>query len=128
MQLQEKIKLSVRQQCLKPNTIYEAQISNNTNYEHKKYLGAAETSFKERYSNHTRDFKHKKHMKCTELSKYIGNLKNQGITHIVKWRIVQKFNSKVSPNYCKLCLTEKLLIIKSLDDCNLLNKRCELVC
>ena len=116
MQLQEKRKPSVRQQCLKPNTIYEAQISNRTNYGHKKYLGAAETSFKERYSNHTRDFKHKKHMKCTELSKYIWNLKNQGIAPIVKWEIVQKFNSKVSPNFCKLCLTEKLFIIKSLDD------------
>ena len=62
--------------CLTPNIIYEAQISNNTNDEHRKYLGAAETSFKEIYSNHLRDFKHKKHMKCTELSKYIWNLKN----------------------------------------------------
>ena len=61
---------------LTPNIIYEAQISNNTNDEHRKYLGAAETSFKEIYSNHLRDFKHKKHMKCTELSKYIWNLKN----------------------------------------------------
>ena len=33
--------------CLTPNIIYEAKISNNTNDEHKKYLGAAETSFKE---------------------------------------------------------------------------------
>ena len=39
--------------CLMPNIIYEAQITNNTNDEHKKYPGAAETSFKERYSNHT---------------------------------------------------------------------------
>ena len=65
-------------------------------------------------------------MKCTELSKYIWNLKNQGITPIVKWRTVKKVNSKVSPNYCKLCLTEKFFI-ESLDDCNLLNKRSELV-
>ena len=45
--------------CLTPNIIYEVQISNNTNYEHKKHLGAAETSFRETYSNHTREFKHK---------------------------------------------------------------------
>ena len=57
--------------CLTLNNICEAQISNNTNDELKKYLGAAETSFKERYNNHTRHFKHKKYMKCTELSKYI---------------------------------------------------------
>ena len=85
--------------CLTSNIISEAQITNNTNDEHKKYLGAAETSFKERYSNHTRDFKHKKYMKCTELSKYIWSLKNQGITPIVKWRIVKKVNNKVSPDY-----------------------------
>ena len=34
-----------------PNIIYEFQISNNTKDEHKKYLGAAKTLFKERYNN-----------------------------------------------------------------------------
>ena len=67
----KKRKLSVGQQMPYPNIIYQAQITNNTNDEHKKSLGAVETSFKERYSNHTRDFKHKKCMKSTELSKYI---------------------------------------------------------
>ena len=57
--------------CLTPNIIYEAQIANNINDKHKMYLCAAKTSSKERYSNHTQDFKHKKYMKCTELSKYI---------------------------------------------------------
>ena len=57
--------------CLMPNIIYEAQIFNNTNDEYKKYLGAVETSFKKRYSNHTQDFKHEKYMKSNELSKYI---------------------------------------------------------
>ena len=37
--------------CLTPNIFYEAEISSNTNDEHKKYRGAAETSFKERPSN-----------------------------------------------------------------------------
>ena len=62
-------------------------------------------------------------MKCTE----IWSLKNQTIISIVKWRIAKRVNSKVSPNYCKLSLTEKFLIIKSFDDCNLLSKRSELV-
>ena len=44
---------------LTPNIIYDAQITSKTNEEHKKYLGAAEISFKERYSNHTQDFKQK---------------------------------------------------------------------
>ena len=66
-------------------------------------------------------------MKCTELSKYIWSLKNQGITPIVKCRIVKKVNSKVLPNNCKLYLTEKIFIIKYLDNWNLLKKRFELV-
>ena len=43
---------SLDNKCLTPIIIYYAQITNNTNDEHKTYLGAAETSFKERYSNH----------------------------------------------------------------------------
>ena len=57
----------------------------------------------------------------------IWSLKNQGITPVVKWRIVKKVNNKVSLNNCKLCLMEKIFVIKSLEDCNLLNKRSELV-
>ena len=33
--------------CLTRNTNYKVQITNNTKDEHKKYLGATETSFKE---------------------------------------------------------------------------------
>ena len=57
-------------------------------------------------------------MTCTELSEYIWSLKNQGITPIVKWKIVKKVNSIISPKYSKLCLTEKLFITKSLEGSN----------
>ena len=67
---------------LTPNIIYEAQITNNTNDDHKKYLGGAESSLKERYSNHKRDFKHKKYMNCTKLSKiYLEFEKSRYNTH-----------------------------------------------
>ena len=56
------------------NTIYKVKVTNNINDEHEKNLGAAETSFKERYSNHTWDFKRKKQMKSAKLSKYIWSL------------------------------------------------------
>ena len=75
--------------CVTSNIIYKAQISNNTKNKHKKYLGVAESSSKERYNNHVRGFKHKKYMKCTELSKYIWNLENQGKTLLIKWRIAK---------------------------------------
>ena len=70
--------------CLTPNMIYKAQITSNTNDEHKKYLGAADTSFKEKYRNQTRDFEYKKYMKCTKLSQHISSLKNQSIIPTVK--------------------------------------------
>ena len=70
-------------------------------------------------------------MKCTKLpkilnyQKYVWSLKNQHVTPTVKWRIAEKVHGRVSQNYFKLCLTEKFFIIKSLDHCNLLNKRSE---
>ena len=76
--------------CLTPNTAYEAKVSNETNDECKIYLGASETTFKERFRNHIRDYKHKKYEKCTELSKYIWILESQGTTLIVKWSVVRK--------------------------------------
>ena len=48
MQLQEKKHCPLDIKYLTPNIIYKAHISNNTNDEHKKYVGAAETSFKKR--------------------------------------------------------------------------------
>ena len=39
------------------------------------------TPFKERFRNHTRDFKYKKYEKCTELLKFIWTLKYHGITN-----------------------------------------------
>ena len=112
---------------LMPNIIYKAQVTNNTSDEHTKYLGAVETSFKERYRNNAQDFKHEKYMRGTELSKYIWSLKSQVITPIVKWRIVKKVNSGFTELLQQVMLNRKFFIIKSLDDCNWLNRRSEIV-
>jgi len=85
------------------------------------------TSFKERFRNHTRDFSHKQYIKSTELSKYIWDLKEAGITPIVKWSIVEKVYSDTKINYCKLCLLKKLYILDFIDDNRLLNKRSEFI-
>ena len=110
--------------CLTPSIVYEAKVSNKTNNECKRYLGASETPFKERFRSHTRDFKHKKYEKLTGLSKYIWTTKSDGLIPIVKWSIVKRVNSKTAANYCKLYLIEKFYIIQSLDDKNLLNETC----
>ena len=61
--------------CLTPSIVYGAKVSHETNNECKRYHGASETPFKERFRNYTRDLKHKKYDNCTELSKYIWTLK-----------------------------------------------------
>ena len=58
--------------CLMLNIIYEAQITNNTNDEHTKYLGAAKTSFKEIYSNRRQDLKHKRYMMRNNFQNIFG--------------------------------------------------------
>ena len=105
--------------CLTFNIVHEAKIFNKTNNECKRYLSDSKTPYKERFRNHTRDFKHKKYEKCTELSKYIWTLKSHGITPIDKWSIVKRVNKKTVASYCKLCPTETFYIIEYLDDQNL---------
>lgn len=45
------------------------------------------------------------------------------VTITINWRIVRKNYSKTISYYFKLCLTEDVSIIHSLDDTNLLNKQ-----
>ena len=73
--------------------------------------------------NLTRDFKHPKYRNSTELSKCIWELKDANISPVIEWSIVTKVLSKTQLNFCKLCLSEKFSIIKSLNDPNLLNKK-----
>ena len=91
------------------------------------YLGVTETPFKESFGNHMRDFKHLKYRNSTELSKYVWELKDAHISPVIEWSIVTKVLSKTQLSFCKLCLSEKLYIIKSLNDLNLPNKKSELV-
>ena len=44
---------------------------NDSNDEGKFYFGLADTTFKEKYRNHIRDFKHEKCENSTVLAKYI---------------------------------------------------------
>ena len=57
--------------CLTSQLIYQADVTNNLDYEYKYYLGLAETTFKERYSNHKSSFKNENNKNSTELSKYV---------------------------------------------------------
>ena len=101
---------------LTPKIVYRADVKNLTFDEKKFYLGVTETPFKERFGNHTRDFKYPKYRNSTELSKYLWELKDANISPEIEWSIVTKVLSKTQLNFCKLCRSEKFYIIKSLND------------
>ena len=48
-------------ECLTPNVIHRADVSNEANNNQKFYFDLAGTTFKERYNNHKRDVKHIKY-------------------------------------------------------------------
>ena len=92
--------------------MYKADVKNLINDEKKFYLRVTETPFKKRFGNHTRDFKHSKYRNTTELSKYIWELKDANISPVTERSIVTEVLSTTQLNFCKLCLSEKLYIIK----------------
>ena len=90
-------------------------------------FGLIDNTFKERYRNHNRGFKHEKYENSTELVKYIWQLKRDNISSSVKWTIITKAYGSPNPLLCKLCLTEKLWIINFTNDENMLNKKSEVI-
>ena len=50
-------------------------------------------------------------LKCTELSKYIWELKRNNKIPSIEWKIVRKVFCDAKNNYCLLCLNEKHFII-----------------
>ena len=90
-------------------------------------LGTSDTTFKNRYCNHTQDFNHERYSKCTELSQYIQQLKRNKKLPSIERKIVQKVFSDVKSNQCLLCLREKYFIINYSHKEILLNKPSELI-
>ena len=114
-------------ECHTSSVKHRADVVNDSNDEEKFYFGLADTTFKERYRNHIRDFKHEKYENSTELAKYIWQLKRDNISFSVKWTVITKVYGSPNPLLCKLCLTEKLWIINLINGRNMLNKSSELL-
>ena len=106
--------------------MYKATVTNAVNEDMKKYICLADTTFKERNSNHKRDFKHQKYHNCTGLAEYVWELKKKNIAPIIKWEILSKVCGSPKQNICILCLTEELWIINFIHD-NYFNKKSELI-
>ena len=89
-------------------------------------MGLSETPFKDRYRNYVREFNNEIQYNKTELSKYVSDLKHNKEPHI-RWTIVCKIYGNPKRNFCRLCLKEKLLIIKFPNQDILLNKPSEFI-
>ena len=113
--------------CLTSQLICQANVTNNLDDEYKYYVGLAETTFKERYTNHKSSFNNEKSKNSAELLKYVWSLRENNKIPSIKWKIVRIVYSKATSSFCKLCLTEKLLILNALADDKCLNKRTEFI-
>ena len=105
---QEKESCPLNGECLASQVVYRATVTNAVNEDMKKYIGLADTTFKERHSNHKRYFKYQKYRNCAELTKYVWELKEKNIAPIIKWEILSKVYGNPKQNMCILCSTEKL--------------------
>ena len=72
-------------------------------------------------------FNHERYSKCTELSKYIWQLKRNKKNPSTKWKIVRKVFCDAKINYYFLCLKEKYFTINYPHEKISLNKRSELI-
>ena len=111
--------------CQISRIVYRADVSNNADTETKFYYSLRDPTFKERYNNHKKSFRHERYRYDSELSKYLWELYEEGKEYKIEWSITRKINSSTRFNFCKLCLTEKYFILNALGDCRLLNKKSE---
>ena len=104
------------------DVIYHAEMEEG---DKRKYVGCAQ-DFKKRFYGHTESFRNEPSKNKTTLSTHIWE-QNLAPNPKIKWSILATAPSYSKGNrYCDLCLTEKLFILKNLNDTSYLNKRSEL--
>ena len=110
--------------CNTRNIIYHAEVTTPQTTE--TYIGLCDTTFKERYRNHTCSFRNERYKNVTELSKHIWSLKERQINYQIKWKKVKQARSYSNVNKkCNLCLWEKYFIICK-PEMSTLNRRNEM--
>jgi len=111
-------------QCQTKSLIYNAKVIEEN--KSSDYIGLASNTFKQRWYNHTSDFRHRGNP-GTKLSKYIWKLKDADKPYEIKWsKLAQAPAYHPASRKCHLCLTEKTMILMSNHE-HLLNARTELV-
>jgi hypothetical protein len=98
--------------CLSSNIVYQATVTREDNKSQETYIGLTETQFKTRYNNHTNSFRNENKRHATTLSQHIWSLKDDNISHSIKWKTMAKASAySTSSKCCNLCLKEKYYII-----------------
>ena len=107
-----------------PHQMRRILVTETTSNNQETYIGLTENEFKTRFNLHKSSFKLEHKRTSTTLSEHVRKLKNKNINFNIKWEIVKKVK-RFSPNdkVCKLCLQEKLSILRSTSS---LNKRREI--
>ena len=96
----------VEKNCLQKSVVYEASVKTATGT--KKYIGSAETSFKQRWYSHNSSFRHKHKQNETTLSKHIWELKEDNKDFEIKWQILKNVPSyNKETKKCQLCLVNR---------------------
>ena len=113
--------------CTTPGVVYKAIVTNDVDDESKTYIGMTMPPFKTRYNNHNTDFGTESKRNTTDLSKYMWDLRENGKEGKVNFEIMHQVLGKVKYGFCRLCLTEKMVIIENLEDENVLNTRDEFI-
>ena len=117
----------LKEECEIESVVYKATVT--TNQDKQSYIGSTEGTFKQRYTQHKSDFRNIKAKNKTTLSKYMWDLRENGVNTEIKWMILKKCRKyKCGSGKCDVCLSEKLEIIKARKKGEkLLNKRNELM-
>ena len=118
------------ERCKSRNIVYQECIypMEHNNDGERVYIGISAGNWKQRLYNHRHSFFNPRLRNQTALSKYFWNVKDQGRTPQVKWKIVKQSSTAKSFNRrCNLCIDEKISIINFWDRRLLLNERNELV-
>ena len=111
-------------QCLTEAVIYTAKLETPAGT--KEYIGSTERDFKTRYNGHTQSFRTDYKRNATALSQCVWDFNLQP-NPTVKWEITQKTHAyKPGDKMCDLCISEKLHIIKTIQNHHTLNKRNEI--
>ena len=121
-QKSKKDKCPLEGSCIQTDVIYKAT---TTEQQPKKYIGSTE-NFKKRYTAHKYSFRHETHQNSTTLSHHVWE-QELGTEPELKWEIIDKAPSyKKGGRACQLCLTEKMHIMRVINNPSYLNRRSEL--